>query len=97
LILIGTCRAQFSDLDEEKDYPEQNVQATYSKAKIEHIQPIIQQQTVQVEIEPKPTRGRLGQLITRTHQRLIDLAIDSSQDYEHIGMPLRKSKLRKSY
>ncbi len=35
-----------------------NVLATYAKAKFAHIQPIIQQQTVQVEIEPRPTRCR---------------------------------------
>ncbi len=30
---------------------------------------------------------RAGQFTTRTHQRLIDLAIDSVEDDEHIGMP----------
>jgi hypothetical protein len=40
-----------------------------------------------VEIEPKPKRVRAGQVITRTYQRLNDLAIDSVQDDEHIGMP----------
>jgi hypothetical protein len=35
-----------SDSDEEDDYPEQNVRATYAKAKFARIQPIIQQQTV---------------------------------------------------
>ncbi len=54
-----------------------NVQAAYAKAKFASIQPIIQQQTVQVEIEPSQTRCREGQVIARTHQRLIDLATDS--------------------
>jgi hypothetical protein len=40
-----------------------------------------------MEIEPKPTKGRAGQVITRNHQRLIDLAIDSLQGDGHIGMP----------
>jgi hypothetical protein len=40
-----------------------------------------------MKIEPRPTRVRAGQVITRTHQRLIDLAIDSLQDDVHIGMP----------
>jgi hypothetical protein len=30
---------------------------------------------------------RAGQDITQTHQRLIDLAIDSMEVDEHIGMP----------
>ncbi len=77
----------FSDSEEEEDYIEQNVRATYAKAKFASIQPIIQQQTVQVEFEPKPTRVGAGQVITGTHQRLIDLAIDSMQDDETIGMP----------
>jgi hypothetical protein len=76
-----------SDSDEEEDYPEQNVQATYAKAKFARIQPIIQQQTVQMETEPKPIRVRAGQVITSTHQSLIDLAVDSMQVDEHIGMP----------
>ncbi len=47
-------------------------------------QTIIQEQTLRVEaeIEPKPTRGRVEQVIS-THQRLIDLAIDSVQDDAH--------------
>jgi hypothetical protein len=76
-----------SDLEEEKDYPEQNVPATYAKAKFARIQPIIQQQTVQMEIKPKPIRVRAGQVITRTHKRFIDLVIDSMQDDAHICMP----------
>ncbi len=40
------------------------------------------QQSVQMDIEPKPVMGRAS--ITRTHQRLIDLAIDSLEDDEHV-------------
>jgi len=40
-----------------------------------------------MKIEPRPTRVRAGQVITRTHQRLIDSAIDFLQDDVHIGMP----------
>ncbi len=77
----------FSYSDEEENDPEQNVRATYAKAKFARIQPIIQQQTVQMEIEPKLKRVMAGQAITRTHQPFIDSAIDSIQDDEHIGMP----------
>ncbi len=42
-----------SDSDDEEDYPEQNVRATYAKANFACIQPFIQRQTVQVEIEPR--------------------------------------------
>ncbi len=68
--------------------PEQHTPCQ-SMAKFALIQTIIQEQTVGVEpeIEPKPTRGRAEQVISSTHQRLIDLAIDSVQDDEHIGMP----------
>jgi hypothetical protein len=72
-----------SDSDEEEDYSEQNVQATYPKAFLARIQPIIQQQTVEMEIEPKPIRVRAGQAITRTHERLLG----SMRDDEHISMP----------
>ncbi len=51
------------DSEEEEDYLVQNVRATYAKAKFARIQPIIQQQTVQVETEPMPTRVRAGQVI----------------------------------
>ncbi len=77
----------YSDSQQEEDNPEQNVRATYAKANFARIQPIIQQQTVQVEIEPRPTRCRAGQDITRTHQRLIDMAIDSLQDDEYFSLP----------
>ncbi len=46
--------------EEEEDYPEHNVKATYTKAKFASIQPIIQKQTVRMEIEPRPTRTRAG-------------------------------------
>ncbi len=39
-----------------------------------------------MDIEPRPTRTRAGQVMTRTHQRLIDLAIDSLQDEEDSGL-----------
>jgi hypothetical protein len=71
-----------SDSKEEEDYPEQNASATYAKTKFARIQPVIPKKTVQREIEPRPTRTRAGQVMTRTHQRLIDLAIDSLQDDE---------------
>ncbi len=76
-----------SDSEEEDDYPEQNARATYAKAMFARIQPIIQKKTSQMDIEPRPTRTRAGQVVTRTYQRLIDLAIDSLQDDEHIGLP----------
>jgi hypothetical protein len=74
----------YSD-SEEEDYPEQNVRATYAKAKFARIQPSIQRQTVQMGIEPRPIRSRAGQVINSTHKRLIDLAIDSWQDDEDRG------------
>jgi hypothetical protein len=42
----------YSDSEEEEDYPEQNVRATYAKAMFARIQPIIQKKTVRMEIEP---------------------------------------------
>jgi hypothetical protein len=78
----------YCDSEEEEDYPEQNVQAIYAKAKFARIQPIIQQQTAQMKMEPRPIRTRAGQVITRTHQQLIDLAINSLQDDEDSGLPL---------
>jgi hypothetical protein len=51
---------EISNSDEEEDYQEQNVLATYAKAKFTLMQPIIQQQTVQVEIEPKQIWVRAG-------------------------------------
>jgi hypothetical protein len=72
---------------EEDDNPEQNPRATYAKAKFARIQPIIQKKTSQMDIEPRPTRPRAGQVMTRTHQRLIDLAIDSLPDDDYSGLP----------
>jgi hypothetical protein len=40
-----------------------------------------------LEVEPRPISTRAGQVITRTHQRLIDVAIDSLQDDEDSGPP----------
>jgi hypothetical protein len=57
-----------SDSEEEDDYPEENVRATYSKAKFARIQPTIQKKTSQMDVEPEPTRTRAGQFITRTDQ-----------------------------
>ncbi len=68
-----------SDSEEEDNFSEPNVQATYAKAKFARIQPTIQKKTSQMDVEPGPTRTRAGQVITRTHQRLINIAIDSLQ------------------
>ena len=40
-----------------------------------------------MDVEPGPTRTRAGQVITRTHQRLIDAAIDSLQEDDYSGLP----------
>ncbi len=40
-----------------------------------------------MDVEPGPTRTRARQVITRSHQRLIDLAIDSLQDNDYSGLP----------
>ncbi len=85
--MLPTGDSDYSDLEEEEDYPEQNVRATYAKENFARIQPIIQKKTVRMEIKPRPTRTRAGQVITRTHQRLIDLAVDSCKDDEDIGLP----------
>jgi hypothetical protein len=79
-----------SDLEEEDDYwySEPNVQARYGKAKFARIQPTIQKKTSQMDVEPGPTRTRAGRVITSTHQRLIDLAIDSLQEDDNSGLPL---------
>jgi hypothetical protein len=76
-----------SDLEEEDEHSEPNVQATYSKAKFARIQPTIQKKTLQMVVEPGPTRTRAGQVVTRTHQQLIDLAIDSLQEDDFSGPP----------
>jgi hypothetical protein len=79
-----------SDSEEEDDYSEPNVQATYAKAKFARIQPTIKKRTSQMDVEPRPTRtraGPAGQVITRTHQQSIDLAIDSLQEDDYNGLP----------
>ncbi len=40
-----------------------------------------------LHVEPGPTRTRAGQVVTRTPQRLIDLAIDSLQEDDYSGLP----------
>jgi hypothetical protein len=40
-----------------------------------------------MDIEPKPVLVRAGQVTTSTHNCLIDVAIDSMEDDQHIGMP----------
>ena len=64
-----------------------NARATYAKAKFARIQPTIQKKTSRLDVEPRPTRTKAGQVITRTHQRLIDVAIDSLQDDDYSGLP----------
>jgi hypothetical protein len=76
-----------SDSEEEEDYPESNARATFAKAKFAHIQPPIQKKTSQLEVEPRPIRTRAGQVVTRTHQQLIDAAIDSLQEDIYSGLP----------
>jgi hypothetical protein len=73
--------------EEEDDYPEPNVLATYAKATFARIQPTIQKKSSQMDGEPGPTRTRAGQVVTRNHQRLIDLAIDSLQEDDYSGLP----------
>ncbi len=76
-----------SDSEEEEDYTDQNVRATYAKAKFARIHPISQKQKVQQEIVPNPKRSRAGQFIPRSHQRLIDLVKNSLQDDEDNCVP----------
>jgi hypothetical protein len=76
-----------SDSEEEDYYPEPNARATYTKAKFARIQPTIQKRTSQKDVEPRPIRRRAGQVITRTHQRLIDVAIDFLQEDDYSGLP----------
>jgi hypothetical protein len=68
--------AEISDSDEEEDYPEQDVRATYAKAKFALIRPIMKGQAVQVqmEIKPKPIMVREGQVITRTRSTFNQLS-----------------------
>jgi hypothetical protein len=39
-----------------------------------------------MDVAPRPTRTRAGQAITSTHQRLIDVAIDSLQEDDYSGL-----------
>jgi hypothetical protein len=59
----------------------------HAKAKFARVQPIIQKKTSRMEIEPRPTRTRAGQVMARTYQRLIDWAVDYLQDDEDSGQP----------
>ena len=76
-----------SDSEEEEDYPDSNARATYAHAKFARILPPSQKKTSQLEVEPRPIRIRAGRIITRNHQRLIDVAIDSLQDDDDSGPP----------
>jgi hypothetical protein len=69
-----------SDSEEEDDYSEPNARATYAKAKFASIQPTIHKKTSQMDVEPRPTSTMEGQVVTRTHQGLIDVAIDFLQE-----------------
>ncbi len=40
-----------------------------------------------MDVEPGSTRTRAGQVVTRTHPLLIDLAIDSLQEDDYSGLP----------
>ncbi len=51
------------------------------------IQSTIQKKTSQMDVEPGPTRTSAGQVVTSTHQRLIDLAIDSFQEDDYSSLP----------
>ena len=76
-----------SDSEEEEDYPESNARATYAHAKFASILTPSQKKTSQLEVEPRPIRIRAGRMMTRNHQRLIDVAIDSLQDDDDSGPP----------
>jgi hypothetical protein len=76
-------------LEDEEDYTEKNVRATYAKAKFVRIRSIPQTQLHQV-IEPNPPRRRAGQVTLgshESHQRLIEIAIDLMHDYEDNSVP----------
>ncbi len=76
-----------SDSEEEEDYPDSNARATYAHAKFARVLPPSQKKTSQLEVEPRPIRTRAGRVMTSTHQRLIDVAIDSLQEDEDGGPP----------
>ena len=65
-----------SDSEEEEDYPDSNARATYAHAKFARVLPPSQKKTSQLEVEPRP---RAGQVKTRTHQQMMEVAIDSLQ------------------
>ncbi len=50
------------------------------------IRPLTREKTVQMEIKPKPVMVRTGQVMISTHQRLVNLAVDSIGNDEHIWM-----------
>jgi hypothetical protein len=76
-----------SDSEVEEDYSDSNARATYAHAKFARILPPSQKKTSQLEVEPRPIRIRAGRVMTRTHQRLIDVAIDSLPDDEGSDPP----------
>ncbi len=82
-----------SDSEEEDDYSEPNIQANARRKSLlafNQVEPTIQKKTSQMNVErlePKPTRTRAEQVITRTHQRLIELAIDPLQEDDYSGLP----------
>jgi hypothetical protein len=71
--------------EDEKDYTEKNVRATYAKAKFACIRSIPRKQLQQV-IAPNPTRSRARQVTTRPDQRLINITIDLMHDDEDNGV-----------
>ncbi len=40
-----------------------------------------------MDVGPSPMRTSAGQVMTRTHQRLINIAINSLQEDEYSGLP----------
>ena len=76
---------EYSSEDEE-DYTEKNVRATFAKEKFARIRSIPHKQLQHV-IEPNPPRRRAGQVTIGSHQRLIEIAIDSMHDYEDNSVP----------
>ncbi len=51
--------------------------------------------TSQLEVEPRPTRISAGQVMTRTHQQSIDVAIDSMQEDDYSGLPDLETMMNK--
>ncbi len=52
------------------------------------IQTTIQKKTSQMDVEPWPTGTRAEQVVTRAHQQLIDIAINSLQEDDYSGLPV---------